>query len=140
MTSKITPPLRLLIDISAWQAETQIMSAAERGALPSNLQTGRNRCKKGVSKKRLTRPCSPMHDSLVPKQRGAGVGTRKSQGRLGRASGFFTSVRMVTPVQWRAVWGSRKAGRFLVSGIPTPARFRRPRRKGLRRTSPHTRT
>jgi len=33
MTPKITPPLRLLIDISAWQAETQIMSAAERGAL-----------------------------------------------------------------------------------------------------------
>ena len=33
MASKITPPLRLLVDIPAWQAETQIMTAAERGAL-----------------------------------------------------------------------------------------------------------
>jgi len=39
---------------------------------------------------------------------------------------------MVSLVQWRAVWGSREAGRLLVSGILTPARFRRPREKGLR--------
>jgi uncharacterized protein YdaU (DUF1376 family) len=33
MAAKITPPLRLMLDMSAWQAETQIMTAAERGAL-----------------------------------------------------------------------------------------------------------
>lgn len=33
MASKITPPLRLMLDIPAWQSETQIMTAAERGAL-----------------------------------------------------------------------------------------------------------
>lgn len=33
MAAKITPPLRLMLNISDWQAETQIMSAAERGAL-----------------------------------------------------------------------------------------------------------
>ena len=31
--AKITPPLRLMLDIPAWQSETQIMTAAERGAL-----------------------------------------------------------------------------------------------------------
>lgn len=35
MAAKITPPLRLMLDIAAWQAETQIMTAAERGALLS---------------------------------------------------------------------------------------------------------
>ena len=33
MAAKITPPLRLMLDIPAWQSETQIMTAAERGAL-----------------------------------------------------------------------------------------------------------
>ena len=31
--AKITPPLRLMLDILAWHSETQIMTAAERGAL-----------------------------------------------------------------------------------------------------------
>ena len=33
MASKITPPLRLMLDIEAWKDETQLMTAAERGAL-----------------------------------------------------------------------------------------------------------
>ena len=30
---KIAPPLRLMLDIEAWRGETQLMTAAERGAL-----------------------------------------------------------------------------------------------------------
>ena len=33
MAAKITPPLRLMLDIEAWKDETQLMTAAERGAL-----------------------------------------------------------------------------------------------------------
>ena len=33
MAAKTTPPLRLMLDIVAWQLETQLMTAAERGAL-----------------------------------------------------------------------------------------------------------
>ena len=33
MAVKITPPLRLMLDIEAWKDETQLMTAAERGAL-----------------------------------------------------------------------------------------------------------
>lgn len=33
MAAKIRPPLRLMLDIEAWKDETQLMTAAERGAL-----------------------------------------------------------------------------------------------------------
>ena len=33
MAAKITPPVRLMLDIEAWKDETQLMTAAERGAL-----------------------------------------------------------------------------------------------------------
>lgn len=33
MAAKITPPMRLMLDISAWQTETLALTAAERGAL-----------------------------------------------------------------------------------------------------------
>lgn len=73
-------------------------------------------------------PLALMQDHLFAlRQKGLGLASWDDIGRHGRARrGFFTSAAWLRLFLWWAVWCSRKTGRFLCPGTPTPHGFATP--------------